>query len=261
MALLGSVVDMFRRRSRIARVGQYGVIAIFVVACGGPRRTETTTTPKIAEPTTPLPPEPSAGSASEPKTLELLQPQRTEEVSASMRVHLIDVGQGAATLFEFSCGAILVDTGGESNKKFNSNERLMAYLEAFFKRRSDLNGTLDLLLITHPHIDHARGAKSVWEAYKVKNVVTDGLTTGSGGVQQANLIKWAKAAKIGVEAIKAKAIPVYRSALCAGNRPAIGGWNSRSRSRSPQEPTKQSLFREAVRGIGRQRPVHTPLSR
>jgi len=33
----------------------------------------------------------------------------------SMRVHVINVGQGAATLFEFQCGAVLVDTGGESN--------------------------------------------------------------------------------------------------------------------------------------------------
>ena len=31
--------------------------------------------------------------------------------NASMRVHVIDVGQGAATLVEFSCGAVLVDTG------------------------------------------------------------------------------------------------------------------------------------------------------
>lgn len=34
---------------------------------------------------------------------------------STMRVHFIDVGQGAATLFEFDDGAVLVDTGGEDN--------------------------------------------------------------------------------------------------------------------------------------------------
>src|SRR5262245_13780723 len=38
----------------------------------------------------------------------------------NMRIHLIDVGQGAATLIEFSCGAILIDTGGESNRYMDS---------------------------------------------------------------------------------------------------------------------------------------------
>lgn len=31
----------------------------------------------------------------------------------TMRVHFIDVGQGAATLIQFPCGSVLVDTGGE----------------------------------------------------------------------------------------------------------------------------------------------------
>ena len=30
-----------------------------------------------------------------------------------MQIHVIDVGQGAATLLEFTCGAVLIDTGGE----------------------------------------------------------------------------------------------------------------------------------------------------
>lgn len=74
----------------------------------------------------------------------------------SMSAHLIDVEQGAATLFEFSCGAVLVDTGGEKNGEFDSGAALQNYLDAFFERRSDLNRTIDLLVVTHPHIDHAR---------------------------------------------------------------------------------------------------------
>ena len=91
-----------------------------------------------------------------------------------MRAHLIDVGQGAATLFEFSCGAVLVDTGGEANGYFDSSNALVAYLADFFDRRRDLNRTIDLLVITHPHRDHALNARLVAESFTVRNVVTDG---------------------------------------------------------------------------------------
>src|SRR5712691_11012070 len=52
--------------------------------------------------------------------------------SQTMQVHFIDVGQGAATLIEFPCAAILVDTGGENNGDFDSNSELVTYLDEFF---------------------------------------------------------------------------------------------------------------------------------
>ncbi len=91
-----------------------------------------------------------------------------------MIVHLLDVGQGAATLIEFPCGAMLVDVGGERNDAFDSVARLKEQLDAFFARRKDLNRTLDLLVITHPHIDHVRGLPMLLSEYVVKNVVDDG---------------------------------------------------------------------------------------
>jgi competence protein ComEC len=124
-----------------------------------------------------------------------------------MRVHLIDVGQGASTLIEFSCAAMLVDAGGEENEHFHSTDRLVRYLDEFFASRPDLKQTLALLVITHPHIDHDRGAAAVFERYHVKNVVTDGLTYSSGGKEQAALIESAKQAGVGLEAIDAKAVP------------------------------------------------------
>jgi competence protein ComEC len=123
-----------------------------------------------------------------------------------MKVHLIDVGQGAATLFEFSCGAVLVDTGGEMNGEFNSKDALQSYLDVFFDGRADLNRTIDLLVISHPHIDHARNARLVAEEYTVKNVVTDGLTTGSGGRQQKWLQDWAQA-NARLETVEAGKLP------------------------------------------------------
>jgi competence protein ComEC len=126
---------------------------------------------------------------------------------ARMRVHLIDVGQGAATLVEFSCAAVLIDTGGEAGPGFDSTARLIAYLDGFFARRLDLHRTLAALVITHPHIDHARGALEVWRRYRVRNVVSDGLTSSSGGRQERALMAAADAAGAGDARINAHGIP------------------------------------------------------
>lgn len=91
-----------------------------------------------------------------------------------LRVHFLDIGQGAATLVEFPCGAMLIDTGGEQNSDFHSTPALVAYLDAFFARRKDLGGKLDVLVLSHPHIDHVRGAPTVLEKYPVGTIVEDG---------------------------------------------------------------------------------------
>lgn len=108
-----------------------------------------------------------------------------------LRMHVIDIGQGAATLFEFPCAAVLVDTGGESTSDFDSLKALKNYLEAFFARRTDLNRTFAAVFITHPHIDHTRGLPLVMKDFTVQHLVTngqprgvDGLVLESGGEQQ-----------------------------------------------------------------------------
>ena len=129
--------------------------------------------------------------------------------NATMRVHLIDVGQGAATLVEFSCGAVLVDTGGESNDMFDSEQRLLHYLDRFFKIRPHLHSTLALLVLTHPHIDHTRSAMAVFRRYKVQNVVTDGMTTSSGGVEAADLMAAAERARVAQERVLGRDVPPH----------------------------------------------------
>lgn len=108
-----------------------------------------------------------------------------------LRMHVIDIGQGSATLFEFPCAAVLVDTGGESTSHFDSNKELLGYLERFFERRGDLNRTFAAVFITHPHIDHTRGLPLVLANFTVQHLVTngqprgtDGLVLESGGEQQ-----------------------------------------------------------------------------
>ncbi len=108
------------------------------------------------------------------------------------RSHFIDVGQGLAVLQEFPCGAMLIDTGGEDDQRFHSDSALIAYLDGFFARRTDLHGTLDLLVLTHPHIDHTRGTEVVLDHYQVRNLVDNGQSYGSGAAGQQSLEAFAQ---------------------------------------------------------------------
>lgn len=111
-------------------------------------------------------------------------PNYNPPTANQMRVHYIDVGQGSAVLVEFACGSVLIDTGGEKHDGFDSTARLKNYLDAYFARRPDRDRTLDLLILTHPHIDHTRGVAMVMKNYAVRNLVDNGLEAGSGGRQQ-----------------------------------------------------------------------------
>lgn len=94
-----------------------------------------------------------------------------------MRAHFIDVGQGACTLLEFPCGAVLIDTGGQDDEHVL---HLGQFLTDFFSRRPDLHSTLNAVIISHPHIDHTRGIEAVFGNFRVANYIDDGLVRGSG---------------------------------------------------------------------------------
>jgi competence protein ComEC len=100
-----------------------------------------------------------------------------------MRAHYINVGQANATLLEFSCGAILIDAGAQDDA---TDLALIKYLKRFFTRRTDLNNTLNLVVITHCHKDHNEGLKNVVSTFKVLNYIDNGARTGSGRTNQ----KW-----------------------------------------------------------------------
>ncbi len=94
----------------------------------------------------------------------------------TMTAHFIDVGQAEAVLLEFPCGAMLVDAGSDEEH----GDALVAYLTRFFQRRTDLNRTLDVVLITHNHIDHTRSLRAVIEGFTVKRYFDNGFISGSG---------------------------------------------------------------------------------
>ncbi len=97
---------------------------------------------------------------------------RTQGLPDSVMIaHFIDVGQGDATLLEFSCGAVLIDVGGQSSA---DSEQLVAYLGTFFARRTDLDSTLLTIIITHNHVDHTRSLADLVQAFRVRSVVENG---------------------------------------------------------------------------------------
>jgi len=103
----------------------------------------------------------------------------------TMTAHFINVGQGAAALLEFPCGAVLIDAGGQDD---DSTERLINYLRNFFADRTDLNGTLQAIYITHPHKDHTLALKRVVNGFTSKRFIENGQDSGSG---IAN-VKWVR---------------------------------------------------------------------
>jgi competence protein ComEC len=102
-----------------------------------------------------------------------------------MKTHYINVGQGDATLLEFPCGVILIDTGAQDDRLADN---LINYLEDFFKKRDDLQKTIDLIIITHAHRDHNIALQKVIESFDVKAYIDNGLRKGSGKKNQ----KWAQ---------------------------------------------------------------------
>lgn len=106
-------------------------------------------------------------------------PPTTASGADTMTAHYINMGQGNATLLEFSCGAVLVDAGGEGQA---TTDGLIAYLNAFFARRTDLHNTISTIFITHTHIDHNTALRAVVEHFTVNNYVYNGHLVGSGKV-------------------------------------------------------------------------------
>jgi beta-lactamase superfamily II metal-dependent hydrolase len=64
-------------------------------------------------------------------------------VKAQMSAHYIHVGQAESILLEFKTAAILIDAGGEETGDDRDRDHLVAYLNAFFTRRTDLRDPPD----------------------------------------------------------------------------------------------------------------------
>ncbi|AQS59924.1 DNA internalization-related competence protein ComEC/Rec2 [Desulforamulus ferrireducens] len=100
-------------------------------------------------------------------------------VNNQLELHFIDVGQGDSTLIITPAQrTILVDAGGWQDELITGQgagtNRVVPYLH-----RLGIN-SLDVLVITHPHTDHAGGARAVLKAFPVKLVVLSPYGFGVG---------------------------------------------------------------------------------
>lgn len=73
-----------------------------------------------------------------------------------LKVHIIEVGQGDASLIQYEGLNILIDTGPPA-----AAMDLTGYLKALGIRR------LDLLILTHPHDDHTGGAPVLLQSFRI----------------------------------------------------------------------------------------------
>jgi competence protein ComEC len=126
-----------------------------------------------------------------------------------MQAHFINVGQADAALLEFPCGAVLIDAGAQDTL---TRHALIQYLHHFFARRTDLNNTLDLVVISHDHIDHDFALGQVAQNFHIKNYVDNGHSgKRSGEPNQGNMEKLARSTGIHYES------PSYEQVTAGGN--------------------------------------------
>ena len=82
-------------------------------------------------------------------------------LSAQLNVHFIDVGQGDAILIDLEDTEILIDGGDKS-------PGVVSYISQY------VDGTLEVVIATHPHADHIGGLIEVLNTFEVKQIWHNG---------------------------------------------------------------------------------------
>ena len=97
-----------------------------------------------------------------------------------LRVTVIDVGHGSASLLEFPGGyTMLIDGGGfADNSAFDVGAAIVAPL----LRRKKIR-TVDTLILSHPNSDHLNGLIFIARHFRVKNVWTNSEARNTLGYQ------------------------------------------------------------------------------
>jgi competence protein ComEC len=90
----------------------------------------------------------------------------SQAIAGVLSVHFIDVGQGDAILIQSPLGKTMLIDGGDSK-----NECVRKLLDYLSELQVD---TIDILVSTHPHVDHIGGLISVLEQFSVGRVYDSG---------------------------------------------------------------------------------------
>ncbi|MEN6317333.1 MAG: DNA internalization-related competence protein ComEC/Rec2 [Syntrophaceae bacterium] len=93
-----------------------------------------------------------------------------DKMSDKLKVTVIDVGQGSATLVELSKGKkMLIDGGGMHDNVFDIGK----YVVAPYLWHERINA-IDIVVLTHPHPDHLNGLIYILSHFNVKEVWSNG---------------------------------------------------------------------------------------
>jgi len=135
------------------------ILLILVSACstGNVPPSASPTTPPVTTETTTEP-----GSPTSPTTISPKPSASTGE----LKVHFINVGQGDAILIDLQDIEILIDGGDRS-------PGIIGYLN------EHVEGSLEVMVATHPHADHIGGLIAVLDAFKVDQIWHSGDTSTS----------------------------------------------------------------------------------
>lgn len=126
--------------------------------------------------------------------------QETEFLAeGSLRVKVLDVGQGDAVLIQTGSQNILVDTGDD--KYYEEGRKGEANNQLFDELKKAEVASIDKLILTHAHADHIGKAAQVIKMYGVKELVYNGIPSTSKYFVAA--LKAAKAQ--GTKQVKVKA--------------------------------------------------------
>ncbi len=87
--------------------------------------------------------------------------------AGNLRVTFLDVGQGDAIVIEFPGRKVAVVDGGGGFGNFDSGKRIVG---PFLRSRG--YQAIDLMVATHPHMDHIQGLLSLVEEFRVKEFWT-----------------------------------------------------------------------------------------
>ncbi|MEW6540469.1 MAG: DNA internalization-related competence protein ComEC/Rec2 [Bacillota bacterium] len=117
-----------------------------------------------------------------------------------LEVHFLDVGQGDCTLIRTGTGAtVLVDAGGWRGEVAGEPGAGEKVVVPYLRRIGVYE--INILVITHPHDDHAGGVRAVADKLKVRNVVV----APDGGREELN-----PAYPKLIEELKQADIPVFQ---------------------------------------------------
>ena len=109
----------------------------------------------------------------------LLSAERGLAAEPVFRIHFVDVGKGNAFLLEFPCGFIMFDAGGAEG----TTQQLTDYIDKVMMTRPAGERKIDLVILSHGHLDHTTNISAVLAHYPVDEVMTNGHF-GKRGLKQ-----------------------------------------------------------------------------